>query len=219
VFNARVNQLVGQLEARGETSTDLIHYLWKAYGTVPDTKFATYVSQKKDDHDEGSVEYTYKQLLKLTLDKAETMKSQGEWLKHSPQGEQIIALAAKINALEKNNLQLQDRLKKGSGGADADADAEGKHPKGNKDKKSMPEWKSKKTGETKVHKDPKTGKTTTYYWCPHHGYYTAHKPEECKDKPPTAPTPPPAPAPAPTPSETAAQAIVRSALAVFGAQE
>jgi hypothetical protein len=81
----------------------------------------------------------------------------------------------------------------------------------------MPDWKKKKTGETKVHKDPKTGKTTTYYWCPYHKYFTAHKPLECRDKPANAPTPPPPPAP--TPSETAAQGVVRSALAVFGVQE
>jgi hypothetical protein len=73
-----------------------MHYLWKAYAVVPDTKFTTYINQKKDGHDEGSVEYTYKQLLKITLDKAEIMKSQGEWLKNSPQGEQIVALTAKV---------------------------------------------------------------------------------------------------------------------------
>jgi hypothetical protein len=220
-FNARVNQLVGQLEARGETSTDLIHYLWKAYAVVPDTKFTTYINQKKDGHDEGSVEYTYKQLLKITLDKAEIMKSQGEWLKNSPQGEQIVALTAKIQGLEKRNLQLQDRYKKGGGAGNPKGKVkpDGKHPNGPKDKKPMPDWKKKKTGETKVHKDPKTGKTTTYYWCPYHKYFTAHKPSDCRDKPTNAPTPPPPPPPVPTPSETAAQGVVRSALAVFGVQE
>jgi hypothetical protein len=29
---------------------------------------------------------------------------------------------------------------------------------------------------------PKTGKTTTYYWCPHHVYDVVHKPEDCHTK-------------------------------------
>lgn len=217
VFNARVNQLMGQLEARNETSTDLIHYLWKAYAVVPDTKFTKYVDQKKDDYDDGKEEYTYKQLLKMTLDKASTMKSLGEWLKHTPQGEQIVALAAKVNVLEKTNLQLQDRLKKGGG---ADTKGKGKNGKkkvkkdqkgGSKDgKPQIPDWKTKKTTETLVRKDAKSGKSTTYYWCPHHGYYTAHTPAECKAKAPTN---------TPAPAQPNSGNVLRSAFSLLATQE
>jgi hypothetical protein len=45
--------------------------------------------------------------------------------------------------------------------------------------RKLPEWKTKKTKDVITRKDDKSGKTTTYYWCPHHGYYTVHKPADC----------------------------------------
>jgi hypothetical protein len=43
----------------------------------------------------------------------------------------------------------------------------------------LPAWKTKKTEDVITRKDDKSGKTTTYYWCPHHGYYMVHKPADC----------------------------------------
>jgi hypothetical protein len=127
--------------------------------------------------------------MKLALGKAELMKDKGEWLKATPEGEKIIALMAKLETLEKSNLQLENRLKKGKG-PDKDSKGPGKHrnkgkgggdkPQANKDDCKMPAWKTKKTKDVITHTDEKTKKTTTYYWCPKHGYYTVHKLSECK---------------------------------------
>jgi hypothetical protein len=186
VFNEHVTSQIAQLDARGEQSTDLIEYLWKAYRAVPDAEFTKYIKIKKDAHDEGAVTYEPKLLMRLALDKAELMKDQGEWLKTPPEGESYLALTAEIESLEKGKLQLENRLKQGSAPANR-AKAKGSaKPRGKPKAKpaeqgdrKLPEWKTKKTKDTISRKDDKSGKTTTYFWCPHHGYYTVHKPADC----------------------------------------
>jgi hypothetical protein len=198
-FNDHVASQLAQLDARGEQSTDLIEYLCQAYETVPDTKFTKYLETKRDLYDEGTRTFTPKEVMKLALDKAELMKDKGEWLKATPEGEKIIALMAKLETLEKSNLQLENRLKKGKG-PDKDNKGPGKRrnksgkgsgdkPQADKADRKMPAWKTKKTKDVVTRMDEKTKKTTTYYWCPKHGYYTVHKPSECKleaDSKPTA---------------------------------
>jgi hypothetical protein len=187
-FNEHVTSRMAELDAHGEQSTDLIEYLWHAYMVVPDSNFTKYISNKKDDHDEESHVFTPKELMKAALDKATLMKDQGVWLKAVPEGEQYLALMAKIENLEKSKLQLENRLKQGSAPVNrakakgaATAKPRGK-PKGKPTEqgdRKLPEWKTKKTKDTITQKDEKSGKTTTYYWCPHHAYYTVHKPADC----------------------------------------
>jgi hypothetical protein len=124
--------------------------------------------------------------MKAALDKATLMKDQGVWLKAIPEGEKYIALMAELEALKKGKLQLENRLKQGSAPANR-AKAKGAakprgKPKGKpaeQGDRKLPEWKTKKTKGVITRKDEKSGKTTTYYWCPHHGYYTVHKPADC----------------------------------------
>jgi hypothetical protein len=56
----------------------------------------------------------------------------------------------------------------------------GGKPPADKGDHKLPDWKTKKTKGVITRMGAKTKKTTTYYWCPHHGYYTAHKPSDCK---------------------------------------
>jgi hypothetical protein len=186
-FNDHVTSQMAELDARGEQSTDLIEYLWRAYMVVPDSNFTKYISNKKDDHDEESHVYTPKELMKAALDKATLMKDQGVWLKTVPEGEKYIALMAELEALKKGKLQLENRLKgtapanraKAKGAAAAKPRGKPKGKPADQGDRKLPEWKTKKTKDVITRKDDKSGKTTTYYWCPHHGYYTVHKPAEC----------------------------------------
>jgi hypothetical protein len=185
-FNEHVTSQMAELDARGEQSTDLIEYLWRAYMVVPDSNFTKYISNKKDDHDEESHVFTPKELMKAALDKATLMKDQGVWLKAVPEGEKYIALMAKIENLEKSKLQLENRLKaaaparaKAKGAAAAKPRGKPKGKPAEQGDRKLPEWKTKKTKDVITRKDDKSGKTTTYYWCPHHGYYTVHKPADC----------------------------------------
>jgi hypothetical protein len=184
-FNEHVTSQMAELDARGEQSTDLIEYLWRTYMVVPDSNFTKYISNKKDDHDKESHVITPKELMKAALDKATLMKDQGVWLKSIPEGEKYIALMAEIENLKKGKLQLENRLKGAAPGNRPTAKGTAK-PRGKPEGKpseqgdrKLPEWKTKKTKDTITCKDKKSGKTTTYYWCPHHGYYTVHKPSNC----------------------------------------
>jgi hypothetical protein len=185
-FNEHVTSQMAELDARGEQSTDLIEYLWRAYMVIPDSLFTKYISNKKDDHDEESHVFTPKELMRAALDKATLMKDQGVWLKAVPEGEKYIALMAKIENLEKSKLQLENRLKaaaparaKAKGAATAKPRGKPKGKPAEQGDRKLPEWKTKKTKDVITRKDDKSGKTTTYYWCPHHGYYTVHKPADC----------------------------------------
>jgi hypothetical protein len=185
-FNEHVTSQIAELDARGEQSTDLIEYLWRAYMVVPDSNFNKYISNKKDDHDEESHVFSPKELMKAALDKATLMKDQGVWLKAVPEGEKYIALMAEIESLKKGKLQLENRLKaaaparaKAKGAATAKPRGKPKGKPTDQGDRKLPEWKTKKTKDVITRKDDKSGKTTTYYWCPHHGYYTVHKPADC----------------------------------------
>jgi hypothetical protein len=217
-FNEHVTSQMAELDARGEQSTDLIEYLWRAYMVVPDSNFTKYISNKKDDHDEESHVFTPKELMRAALDKATLMKDQGVWLKAVPEGEKYIALMAELEALKKGKLQLENRLKgtapanraKAKGAAKPRGRPKAKPPE--QGDRKLPEWKTKKTKDVITRKDDKSGKTTTYYWCPHHGYYTVHKPADCSKA--QADSKPPAQA-----NAAVVQNAVRNALEALQADE
>jgi hypothetical protein len=52
-FNAYVKTQVIALEARGETTTDLLVNVFKGYETAQDSEFALFIKRKKDAFDEG----------------------------------------------------------------------------------------------------------------------------------------------------------------------
>jgi hypothetical protein len=52
-FDAYVKTQVIALEARGETTADLLMNVFKGYETAQDSEFALFIKRKKDDYDEG----------------------------------------------------------------------------------------------------------------------------------------------------------------------
>jgi hypothetical protein len=52
-FNAYVKTQVIALEARGETTTNLLVNVFKGYETAQDSEFALFIKHKKDAYDEG----------------------------------------------------------------------------------------------------------------------------------------------------------------------
>jgi hypothetical protein len=59
---------VQQLQARGETTQDLLANLLRAYKTSPDSEIVDYVKQKTNDYDEGQ-EFTADSLMHLVGNK------------------------------------------------------------------------------------------------------------------------------------------------------
>jgi hypothetical protein len=52
-FNGHVKLLTDQLSARGQTTNDLLVFLFKGHGAVPDMEFKNYIQRKKENHKEG----------------------------------------------------------------------------------------------------------------------------------------------------------------------
>jgi hypothetical protein len=215
-FNKYVNKQVDQLKARNEQCSDLLHYLFNAYKKVPDESFAKYIADKEEKYHEGETRYTPSELMQFALNKFALLKQEDKWLKRSQQAEEVFALAAQVEALKKQNLQLQGHLKK-VGGQRKKSDGKTK-PKGKpksdeeKGKRKQPAWKLKFEGPTKV----KDGKT--YFWCQHHIYYCLHKTSECsmptKDKEKSE-----APKESDTATGNAAVTAVQAVMQLMGTQQ
>jgi predicted RNA-binding Zn-ribbon protein involved in translation (DUF1610 family) len=92
------------------------------------------------------------------------MVKDGVWMKPDPDHETIIALKAQLFSQNK-----------GEGGPKKSGKRDG-----NRDEK----WKTTppKKGESNKKVVTINGKKVTYYWCPHHGRYTIHKPQDCRKK-------------------------------------
>jgi hypothetical protein len=52
-LNEHIRHLMEGLEARGETTYDLLSFLFKALETVQDANFRAYIEAKKSDYEEG----------------------------------------------------------------------------------------------------------------------------------------------------------------------
>jgi hypothetical protein len=100
---------------------------------------------------------------------------------HAPEVEQIIALAAQVKDLK---LQLQDRRKDADGSnakRSKKPDSKGhSHSDAGENPRKVPAWQKEYTTDTMVRPNEKTGESTTYHSCPHHGRYTVHKLSVCQ---------------------------------------
>jgi hypothetical protein len=68
-FNTYVDQLRTALEGRGQHVDELISHLFKAYEAVPDPNFVRYISNKRDQYDEGIHVPTDDELMLLACNK------------------------------------------------------------------------------------------------------------------------------------------------------
>ena len=157
VFNQYVTSQVKQLAARGEISSDLLINLFTAFMAVPDKKFVDYIEKQKDRYDEGEGLST-KRLMQVALIKYKDRKRSDLWQAPSLEEEQILALTAQIDAMEK---------------AKAKATA-AKYPEKYAWKLIPPS-----AGEPKT----KDVNKKTYHFCPHHnngvGAWVIHHPSVC----------------------------------------
>lgn len=179
LFNTEINSYVQQLHALGTTTQDLFAHLTKAYKSVPDKAFRTYMSNKIDAHDDGTHKLTAQQLMALAKAKYDDMVEENLWMIQDDTDKQLVALTAQLEQVEIQNKGLKAKLQQGKR-----PNTQQKKPfwkKGNNNKKQSDKWKWKET-------PPKTGQTTktfegkTYNWCIYHKKWTLHKPSECRLK-------------------------------------
>ena len=97
-FNAYVKTQVIALEARGETTTDLLVNVFKGYESAQDADFIDFVKRKKDAYDEGD-NITVTNLMDAAENKYKTRVLLKTWSAPTKEQEQILALTAQVNRL------------------------------------------------------------------------------------------------------------------------
>jgi hypothetical protein len=86
------------LEARGETTTDLLVNVFKGYETAQDSEFALFIKRKKDSCDEGG-DITVTSLMDAAENKLKTRVLLQTWSAPTKEQERILALTVQVHQL------------------------------------------------------------------------------------------------------------------------
>jgi hypothetical protein len=183
-FNGHVKLLTDGLAARGQVTNDLLVFLFKGYGAVPDMEFKSYIKRKKENHEEGdSIPAENLMLLADAKYKLQVESPEG-WGVANPQEEKIIALEARIKRMDKLS-------KRKSNGISMDEFQKKKRHKGNeKPGKAKPGFmeKAPPKGDLKIPFKPKQWNNKDWFYCCKatggkcEGAWRVHNPAECKGK-------------------------------------
>ena len=176
-LNEHVRHLMEGLTARGETTYDLLSYLFKAYAVVPDAKFRDYIETKKSEYEEGrltqdGLPFTSDYLMLLGDNKCKGMKQNKTWITPSPEDEKIVALQAEVTKLQKAMVATTSDPKRNT------APKAGSPPK--KQRAEKPIWMTKPPAAGEPSFKKVDGKD--YWWCPKHHSWGRHQPQDCEGK-------------------------------------
>lgn len=172
-FNDYVTGLRNMLRARGESTDDIISHIFLGYAAASDRDFVMYMSQKRNEYEDGESNMDLNDVMQRALNKYNILVQSGRWNEPDKKDAAIFALKAKVESLEKAN-----KVTKSEGATAGNSNASGNSRRARRDKKWA--WKNVKPAQGEpLHKEFQ-GKT--YYWCPKHEAWTAHKPEDCKGK-------------------------------------
>jgi hypothetical protein len=186
-FNDHVSAIVVELAAGGETSSDLIVYVFRSYLSIEDQEFKRYIQNQKEKYDEGDPNVTVSTLMSKALTKYNQLIQSKTWKAKSPEEEKLIALTAqlkvakdKINELSKKKKSNTGTTTKKEEGA-TNAQSTGAATRSRTNNPKYPDWRFERKGtDTVMEKDGKT-----YHWCENHGekgMWTEHEPKACKSK-------------------------------------
>jgi hypothetical protein len=168
-INKYINNQVDALNARGESSSDLMTNIFKAYATVQDKDFVRYIDDLKTQYEDGRLNMTADKLMMLGYQKFKNLNLHQTW--QAPTQEEkndIVALSTlseEMVALKTTIAGLKEQLgtKKKTGGD------------GGGDK-----WAWKATAPNANQAKTKQVNNKTYHWCPNHVKWCIHTPAECK---------------------------------------
>jgi hypothetical protein len=107
-----VQSLLEALNARGETTTDLLTFLFKGYKAAKDEKFVEYIEKKEEYYEEGN-DLGANKLMSLAKTKWSIRKQKHLWNAPSEQEEKILALEAKVKKLESQRSNKNKKSNKG----------------------------------------------------------------------------------------------------------
>jgi hypothetical protein len=185
-FNDYVQNIVSDLASGGQTSSDLLVYLFLSYLEVEDSTFKKFIERKKEEYDDGKEGITVQTLMDQALNKFNQLNENQTWKSKTPEEQQLIALSAQLKEAKdkiaelsksKSSTPAKTKLKKDDSPNQPTPPGSGKS-KVKSNKAKLPEWRYERKGnQTKLTRDDKT-----YYWCGHHGYWCSHEEKDCKAK-------------------------------------
>jgi len=182
-FNRYVLDLLEQLHARGETTHDLLANLFESYKSVTDKDFVALIKHKENQYDDGE-DIDVHRLMHIAQQKYKTMVGDKTWDVPTKEQEQIVALEAKLAALnkkpgkDKNNKKTKDSGKDGAGKKKKKKKKNGQ-TEGESKKFKIAPWMTKAPKAANM-KKPKKVDNVEYHWCPKHARWTQQKASECK---------------------------------------
>ena len=139
-----------------------------------------YINNKIDNHFDNTHRLTTAQFMSFAKDKYEEMQTDHSWMKSKDVEEQLVALTAQMEVMEKKNQQLHLKLKRQIDAAQASRTT--KIAQSKKKKKQQDKWTWKEKPPRKNDKQQKDFEGKTYHWCPIHKRWTLHTPSECRLK-------------------------------------
>jgi polyhydroxyalkanoate synthesis regulator phasin len=110
--NEKVQALVDELAARGETMMHLGNHLFEGYKATSDKQFVQYIKRKQQEYNKGTTAIEPDSLMYLAAKFYTSSIESEEWEKSSPQEEQIIALEAQVKTLEANATNFSNEASK-----------------------------------------------------------------------------------------------------------
>jgi len=165
---------LNSLEARGQTTNDLLVNLFKRYAAASDKTFVDYIARKQERYEEGE-NISAPQLMNAANEKFKTLKEQSRWNAPSAAEEKILALEA----------EMTKRIKEIRSKASSSSTKKGQQGKGNKKYPPLPKHlrEPPKPGDEKK---PVTWNNKTWHWCHSStggkcgGKWRLHKPARCR---------------------------------------
>ena len=172
-FNEHVKNQMDSLNARGQTTQDLLANLFKGYDETSDNTFRAYISKKQDDYHDG-VEIAPEHLLQLALNKYRTSVEGGKWNAPTEADEKIIALEAQLKKLGGTKVAGKNQPKRKSQGNNRP------NKKQARPRNDRPAWMfvAPKQGEP----EEKIVDKKDYHWCTKHEAWGRHLPNKCEGK-------------------------------------
>ena len=185
-FNQHTLLLVESLNARGETSSDLLANLLIAFATVKDEEFHRYVGQKRSEYEDGEKDFTYEQLMTLFENKYKNLVQTERWTLESYE-DKFLALQAQqekanreVEKIKRKKVTWKDGGK--NGGKKGDKSKKGKQ----RDNNDLPAWMKVEPSPDKLF-EPREWNGKLWYFCSKKtggkcdpGCYRRHKPEQCE---------------------------------------
>jgi hypothetical protein len=185
-FNDIVSSIIVDLAAGGETSSNLIVYVFQSYLSIEDQEFKRYIQNKKEKYDKGNPAITAQNLMTMALTKYNQLVQSKTWKAKSPEEEKLIALTAQLKAAKDKIDELSKQKKKTSPTMsekkdDSPAKSSSPNKKSANKSNKYPDWKFERTGnQTTMERNSKT-----YHWCENHGekgMWVTYAPKDCKTK-------------------------------------